>query len=132
MPLTKLRSPGIDQVLAHKRLVAVRAAGDNIAAVAVGMIGFALGLDIASRQWFAAKRAARGHALDVALRVIGLAILDIEAVVPYGEMAGGAKKMLRMPGCTKRGDIASQDWLAALLTDQAITHKQAFASLFDF
>ena len=131
MPLTKFRAPGIDQVFSGERGIAVRAARNDMVAVAVWVVVLALGMDIASRQWFAAICAAWGHSLDIAARVIGLSILDIEAFIPNRLMAGGAKKVLWMPDGVEGGDILSLYRLTALPTDQLITHKQAFVPLFD-
>jgi len=65
-------------------------------------------------EWLATVGAARCYPLAKALRVIGHALVHVKTSIAYGFLAGSAKEVLRVPGCSQSIDITSPDGLFTL------------------
>jgi hypothetical protein len=69
-------------------------------------------------EWLATVGAAGGYPLAKAFRVIRHALVHIKTSTAYGFMAGSAKEVLWVPGCSQSIDITSPDGLITLFADR--------------
>jgi hypothetical protein len=65
-------------------------------------------------EWLAAIGTARCYLLAKTFGMIRHVLVHIKASIAYGLMAGSAKEVLWVPGCSQGIDIASPDGLFTL------------------